>query len=185
MQKGPQLLTHILHDLTLSHPTLQIAIIANGGFQQHFKDIVDKHHLHDRIAVIDFTEELSHLAYAGADFMIMPSRFEPCGLPQMASPKYGTLTVAHNTGGIYDTVDHLNPHDLGDKGNGFLFEHYNSEGLRWAIEEAIHFHLLPPEKKNPQIHRIIEESAIRFNHANTAKDYIKLYEKILGQAVTS
>jgi len=184
MQKGPQLLTHILHDLTLKHPTLQIALIANGGFQQHFVDIVEKHNLGHRVAVVDFSEDLSHLGYAGSDFMIMPSRFEPCGLPQMVSPKYGTLAVAHNTGGIHDTVDHLNPHELSEHGNGFLFDHYSAEGLSWAIDQAIDFSLLPPEKKNAQLKRIIEESAVRFSHTNTAKDYISLYESMLGQSVT-
>ncbi|MGE9267250.1 MAG: glycogen synthase, partial [Verrucomicrobiales bacterium] len=135
VQKGPELFCHILHQLTVDYPDLQVAIIANGEFKRHFGDVVRMHDLHDRVALADFRDPLSHLGYAGADFMIMPSRFEPCGLPQMISPKYGTLAIAHDTGGIHDTVDHLN-YEAGT-GSGFLFGHYTPEGLRWAIDEAL------------------------------------------------
>ena len=183
VQKGPELLSGILFRLTEEHPNLQIAMIANGEFKEHFLKIVEIHGIHDRVAIADFTEPLSRLGYAGSDFMIMPSRFEPCGLPQMVSPKYGTLPIAHDTGGIHDTVDPFN-YDL-DSGNGFLFQHYTPDGLHWAISEALHFYAQPTEAKAHHIKRIMTESAERFNHANTAKDYINLYEKMLGRPVTA
>jgi glycogen synthase len=182
VQKGPELFSHILYQLTSEHPNLQVAIIANGEFKPYFGNIVAEHELYDRIAITDFSEPLSRLGYAGSDFMIMPSRFEPCGLPQMVSPKYGTLPIAHDTGGIHDTVDPFN-YDL-DSGNGFLFGHYSPEGLHWAINEALHFYSQPPEIKEHHIRRIMIESANRFNHENTAKDYIALYERMLDRSVT-
>lgn len=183
LQKGPELFCDILLRLTEEHPTLQVAIIANGEFKKNFADIVEIHGIHDRVAIIDFNEPLSRLGYAGSDFMIMPSRFEPCGLPQMVSPKYGTLPIAHDTGGIHDTVDPFN-YDL-DSGNGFLFEHYTSDGLHWAITEALHFYHQPTEVKAHHLKRIMNEATERFNHANTAKEYINLYEKMLDRPVTA
>jgi glycogen synthase len=82
---------------------LQVVFVANGDYQQTFRDIVNQHGFHSRVAVCDFNERLEHLAYAAADFILMPSLFEPCGLPQMIAPIYGALPVAHDTGGIHDT----------------------------------------------------------------------------------
>jgi len=185
VQKGPQLLAEILHQVTSDYAQLglQLAIVANGEFRQHFHDIVNRHGIYDRVAVAPFSEALSHLAYAAADFMIMPSRFEPCGLPQMVSPKYGTLTLAHDTGGIHDTVDPLNVEE--DTGNGFLFRNFDSDGLRWTIDEAIRFHQLPKSVRHRQLARIMSEAEQRFNHATTAANYIDLYERMLDRPVTA
>lgn len=182
VQKGTELFSHILHQLTEEHPNLQVALVASGEFKKHFDEIIKVHHLQDRVAMASFTESLSRLGYAGSDFMVMPSRFEPCGLPQMVSPMYGTLPIAHDTGGIHDTVDPFN-YDH-DSGNGFLFEHYTSEGLHWAINEALHFYRQPAKVKEHHIRRIMTEAIQRFNHENTARDYIQLYERILGRPVT-
>ncbi|MDB4618479.1 hypothetical protein OAG53_02260 [Akkermansiaceae bacterium] len=113
----------------------------------------------------------------------MPSRFEPCGLPQMVSPKYGTLRIAHDAGGIHDTVAPMSD-DL-DSGNGFLFQHYTPDSLHWAISEPLHFYRKSTEAKAHHITRIMKEASERLNHANTAKEYINLYEKILGCPVTA
>lgn len=185
MQKGCQLLADILYQITsdYSDTGLQVAIVASGEYEQHFHDIVNQHGLHDRVAVKPFNEDLSRLAYAGSDFVIMPSRFEPCGLPQMVAPMYGTLAVVHNTGGIHDTVDHL--HYDGNLGNGFRFDDYGTEGLRWAIDEAVRFYRWEPKDKIRVIQRIMKESKLRFNHKTTAASYIELYSKMLGRPVVS
>lgn len=183
MQKGCQLLADILYQLVsdYSHNGLQIGIVASGGFEQHFRDIVNHHGMHDRVAVAPFDEGLSRLAYAGSDFIIMPSKFEPCGLPQMAAPMYGTLPVVHDTGGIHDTVEHL--HYDGNLGNGFRFEDYGSAGLRWAIDEAVKFYGWSSKDKERVIKRIMKESKSRFNHETTATAYIELYSEMLGKDV--
>jgi len=124
-----------------------------------------------------FNHALASLAYAASDFMLMPSRFEPCGLPQMISPIYGSLPVAHDTGGIHDTITHI---DVNKKtGNGFLFQTYDAEGLFWAIDQAMAFYDLPPNVKSAQIQRIMKESLEAYNHEVTARNYIDLYEKML------
>jgi starch synthase len=182
VQKGCQLLTEILHEL-VTHNHIQIAVIASGVFQKHFNNIVKIHGLYDRVAVRDFDEKLSHLAYAASDFIFMPSSFEPCGLPQMIAPKYGSLTIAHDTGGLHDTVQPLDT--AAGTGNGFLFQHFNADGLRWAVEEAIRFYQQPEEERTVQLARVMRESAARFNHETTAADYIRRYEQMLQTTVTA
>jgi glycogen synthase len=179
VQKGCQLLADILFAVVsrYSGRNLQIAFVANGPFQRHFHNIVRNHDLHDRVAVCDFDEELSRIGYAASDFILMPSRFEPCGLPQMISAIYGSLPIAHRTGGLRDTVSHLDP-DAGT-GNGFLFETYDSGGLSWAIDRAMDFHGLPAEVRSRETARVMRESAQRFTHAVTATHYVNLYEKML------
>ncbi len=183
MQKGCQILADILYQTVADYSELdlQVAIIANGSFQGHFENIVNFHGLHGRVAVVGFNERLSRLGYAGADFMMMPSRFEPCGLPQMVSPKYGTLSIAHDTGGIHDTVEHM--HYDGSLGNGFRFQHYSPEGLRWGIDEALQFYKWADSDRERVLSRIMKESSARFNHKTTAAAYIDRYETMLGKKV--
>ncbi len=178
-QKGCQLLAHILHDIVRDYQPeeLQLVFVANGPFSPHIQDIVRMHGFYDRVAVCPFDENLSRLAYAAADFVLIPSLFEPCGLPQMIGPKYGTLPVAHDTGGLHDTLRHLDP--VAHKGNGFLFKNYDSNGLRWAIDEAIRFYRLTPEIRDTNIRRIMQEAVESFTHAVNAQRYIDLYERML------
>jgi len=156
---------------------LEIIFVANGDFQRHFRDIVNFHGLHQRVAICDFDERLARIAYGASDFVLMPSRFEPCGLPQMIGLIYGSLPVAHDTGGIHDTVVHMDIDN--DTGNGFLFKTFDSSGLLWAIRQAMLFYNLPQEIKARKIEKIMTESIASFNHAVTARKYIDLYEKML------
>jgi ADP-glucose type glycogen/starch synthase len=179
VQKGCDLLAHILYSIVSKYyeKQLQIIFIANGSYQQIFRDIVRFHDFYDRVAVIDFNEELSHLGYAASDFVLMPSKFEPCGLPQMIGSIFGSLPIAFDTGGLHDTVFHLNIEK--NTGNGFIFNVFDSHGLEWAISEAMHFYDHPPEMKEKQISRIMKESIKKFNLAETAKKYTGLYEKMI------
>jgi len=179
IQKGCQLLAQILYRVlhTYWDLNLEIIFVANGEYKPHFADIVHFHGLSKRVAICDFNEEMARRAYAAADFILMPSRFEPCGLPQMIGPLYGALPVAHNTGGIHDTVV---PMDVEKgRGNGFLFDVWDGQGLFWAIEQALAFYRLPDVVKAPQIARVMGEAADTFNHAVTAGEYMALYEKML------
>jgi starch synthase/alpha-amylase len=178
-QKGCQLLADILYRVVSTYweAHLQVVFVANGEFQKHFRDIVHHHHLYQQVAICDFDEELEHLGYGASDFVVMPSLFEPCGLPQMIGAIYGALPVVHDTGGLHDTVI---PLDVKlNSGNGFVFETFDSAGLFWAIQQAMEFYKLPPQTKAPQIERIMTESAATFNHDVTAQQYIELYERML------
>jgi starch synthase/alpha-amylase len=179
VQKGCQLLADIFYKIISAYwkQNLQVVFVANGDYQNAFREIVNFHGLHERVAIYDFDFHLEHQAYAACDFILMPSIFEPCGLPQMIAPIYGNLPVAHDTGGIHDTISHLDVAQ--NRGNGFLFKTFNSSGLIWAIEQAMNFYNLPETTKAEQIRRIMIESAAAFTHANTARQYISLYEKML------
>jgi ADP-glucose type glycogen/starch synthase len=179
VQKGCQLLADIFYHVVSKYwdDGLQFVMVANGAYQEHFHNIVRWHDLHNRVAVCDFHERLSHRAYAASDFLLMPSLFEPCGLPQMISSIYGSLPVARNTGGLHDTVTMLDAEN--NSGNGFLFNDYDSNGLLWAIDRAMDFYHLSPEVKSKQIERIMIESSKQFNHSVTAESYFKIYEEML------
>jgi starch synthase len=183
VQKGCQLLADILYEVVSRYwkENLEIVFVADGEFQRHFKDIVQHHDLFDRVAICDFNERLARLAYGASDFVLMPSSFEPCGLPQMIGSIYGALAVTHDTGGIHDTVCHLDVSK--NTGNGFLFKTFDSGGLSWAIDQAMEFYRMPSDIKEKQIRRIMTESDAIFNHQVTAKQYIDLYEKMLQRPV--
>ncbi|MBO7721915.1 MAG: glycogen/starch synthase [Kiritimatiellae bacterium] len=180
-QKGPQLLTDITYRFLDKYygRGAQIAVVANGPFQRPFRDIRDFHSIGRRLAVHDFDARLSQLGFAASDFTLMPSLFEPCGLPQMQAPIYGSLAVAHNTGGLHDTVEQLDWN--GSAGNGFIFDTYDSNGLFWAMDRAMEFYAAPPGVRERETGRIMKESLSRFNHDACAKEYIKLYEKMLDR----
>jgi len=179
VQKGPQLLTDITYRFLEKHPNAQLAIIANGPYQQPFWDIREFHGLQSRLGVHNFDGRLSQLGFAASDFTLMPSLFEPCGLPQMQAPIYGSLAVAHNTGGLHDTVETLDAN--ASRGNGFVFDNYDANGLFWAMDQAMAFHALPAEIRDREISRIMTESLRRFNHQACAREYIGLYEKMLDR----
>ena len=181
VQKGCQLVAEILFQVIDRHwsENLQMVFVANGAYQPIFHDIVRLHNIHNRIAVCDFEEGLSHIGFAASDFLLMPSLFEPCGLPQMMSSIYGSLPIAHDTGGLHDTVSTVDIKK--DTGNGFLFETYDANGLSWAIDRAMDFYRLDKHTRDTQVGRIMQESKERFNHAITAQAYIDIYQKMLNR----
>ena len=97
----------------------------------------------------------------------------------MQAPIYGSLAIAHNTGGLHDTVEML---DVGNHhGNGFVFDNYDSNGLFWAMDQAMEFWRLPRDVREGEVSRIMAESLKRFNHEACAQQYIDLYEKMLNR----
>ena len=90
-----------------------------------------------------YSDPLAHRIEAGADVFLMPSRYEPCGLNQMYSQRYGTVPVVRRTGGLADTVEPYDPQR--DTGTGFVFEHFTPQGLSWALRWALHVWRSDPE----------------------------------------
>jgi starch synthase len=185
VQKGCQLLAEILYTVVSRYweRDLEVVFVADGEFQGIFQHIVDFHDLRERVAVCRFDERLAHLSYGAADFVLMPSLYEPCGLPQMIGPLYGSLPVAHKTGGIQDTVQPLA--EDGRTGNGFLFETYDSAGLLWAMDQAMRFHAIPAQARDERVARIMTDSRRQFNHTVTARNYIALYEAMLHRPLVN
>ena len=176
-QKGPELLWAIAARFVEKHGA-QIAMVASGdrAIEQCFSMIAAESK--GAIGYRPFREDLSELGKAGSDFVLMPSRYEPCGLPQMECPRFGTLAVARLTGGLKDTVFELDV-DAG-RGNGFVFEAYAAEALEGAMERAAQFARLPAELRQQNIARVMRESFRRFNLANTARQYIELYQSLIS-----
>lgn len=181
IQKGPELLAHILAPLIRLYRDdgLQIAFVADGEYQRHFQDIIAMENLQGSVSIHSFDENLSRLGYAASDFMLMPSKFEPCGLTQMIALKYGSLPIVRNTGGLRDTVSPLDIQQ--HQGNGFIFDDYDPQALMWGISRAMHFFRLPRSRKSDEIRRIMTESTARFTHEQTADQYVAVYEEMLGR----
>ncbi len=181
VQKGCSLLSDILYSVVHKYydQKLQIAIVADGSYQEIFRNIVKFHNFYDRVTVCGFEESLSRLAFAASDFILMPSRFEPCGLPQMTCQYYGSLPVARDTGGLHDSVEELS--DDGKTGNGFLFADYDDGGLSWGIDSAMRFYAKPESFRETVVARVMREAKARFNYDVTARQYIDIYETMLAR----
>lgn len=178
-QKGCHLLSHILYQTVSDYwgLGLQVVFIADGSFRPHFERIVSFHGLSQRIAVKGYDQKLSHMGYAASDFTLMPSAYEPCGLAQMIGLRYGSLPIVHFTGGLRDTV---RPLDCGtSSGNGFVFEDHDPTGLRWAIDEAMRFHVRPQAEKEYQICRIMAAARESFSPDLMISQYLSVYRKFL------
>lgn len=181
--KGCELLAAICVDMisAFKDRNIQLVFVADGEFKAHFRTIAASQPLCDHIRVCDFEERLSRQAYAAADFVLIPSSVEPCGLPEMIGPLYGALPIGYDTGALHDNLSHMDI-DAND-GNGFLFRVYDPEGLFWAIRAAMAFYDLPCSEKNRQIERVMAHSMATFNQALTASRYIELYETMLGHSL--
>ncbi|MGD8779876.1 MAG: glycogen synthase GlgA [Ignavibacteria bacterium] len=124
---------------------------------------------------IGYENKLAHLIEAGADIFLMPSHYEPCGLNQMYSLKYGTVPVVRKTGGLADTVqdwDEINSYGM-DIGDGFSFEAYEGYAMEHALKRAInYFH-------NKPVWRKIQSNGMNkdFTWLKSAEKYLELYER--------
>lgn len=124
---------------------------------------------------IMFDNTLAQRIYASGDMFLMPSRFEPCGLGQMFSLRYGTVPIVRKTGGLADTVKQFN--DGTGEGNGFLFETYDEGGILWALEEALKVYYDPIKWK--RLVKNCMETGLSWT--DSAKKYIELYNEMLNK----
>ena len=130
----------------------------------------------DRFAVkIGFDESLAHLIEGAADIFLMPSRFEPCGLNQMYSMRYGTVPVVRATGGLADTVTDYN--DAAGTGTGFRFRPYTTASLLEVMERAKMVFAKPSRWKALQVAGMQQD----FSWDRSAREYVKLYESARGR----
>jgi starch synthase len=121
-----------------------------------------------------YNEPMAHWIEAGADIFLMPSRFEPCGLNQMYSLRYGTPPVVRRTGGLADTVDPWDPWT--HQGTGFLFDTFDSTGFAWALGNA----LLAYEDREGWAKLMRNGMARDFSWDVQGKDYVELYRRFAG-----
>jgi starch synthase len=122
-------------------------------------------------AAIGFDERLAHLIEAGADMFLMPSRFEPCGLNQLYSLRYGTIPIVRATGGLKDTVEDAGP---SGKGTGFTFTQYTPGALVDAVRRAL------VSFRNQELWRAMQRRAMQQDHSwdASAREYVKVYRAL-------
>jgi len=120
---------------------------------------------------LEFNDRLAHLIEGGSDFFLMPSRYEPCGLNQMYSLRYGTIPIVRGTGGLLDTISEID--GTGESGNGFVFSEYSPSALLGAVGRAVEFY----RDKNAM--RKVRRRIMREDHSwrRSAKEYVDLYER--------
>jgi starch synthase len=174
-QKGLDLLSEII-DYLIMYDT-QFVLLGTGDpkYEKIFEDLNNKYP--SRMAVkITFDIELAQRIYAGCDMFLMPSRYEPCGLGQMYSLRYGTIPIVRYTGGLADTVFEYNPEKM--EGNGFGFKDYKASDFLMACSRGIYFF------KNEKNHwRKIIENAMSTDVSwdKSAREYIKVYNETVNR----
>jgi len=119
--------------------------------------------------------QLAHRIYAGCDMFLMPSQFEPCGLSQLISLRYGTVPIVRETGGLRDTV--LSYNKFTDEGNGFSFFNYNAHDMLHTVRRAVHYY-----KNNKEVWQKLIVRGMQGDYSWTASagKYMALYEKVVG-----
>lgn len=172
-QKGVDLLIDSLEEMALND--CNIAILGDGEiqYQEKIKEIVDRY---DNIHFeFKYNEVLSHQMYASADFLLMPSLFEPCGLNQMIAMSYGAIPIVHKVGGLKDTVNGYKLFDKeSNKAYGILFDEALSDSLIYSFNEAL---ALYSTKKD--YNKIVKHNMLcDFSWKNSAKLYDKLYKQL-------
>jgi starch synthase len=171
-QKGFGLLARTMPDLLRRHG-FQLVVLGSGEppLEAMFTEL-QRAFPRQVTFYQGFKNDLAHLIEAGADMFVMPSVYEPCGLNQMYSLRYGTVPIVHRTGGLADTVLNWSPKTR--RGNGFAFEHHDEAGLRWAAQAALATYRDPD-----QWSRIVQNGmAADFSWQTQGKLYELVYNRL-------
>ncbi|MBT4835969.1 MAG: glycogen synthase GlgA [Methylococcales bacterium] len=175
-QKGVNLILHALPKL-LESP-VQIVLLGSGDlyYEEELNKI--KQQAPDKLALlIGYDEELAHLIQAGSDMLLMPSKYEPCGLNQLYSLKYGTIPIVRRTGGLVDTVIDTSPRSIKhNTATGFIFDESDHRSLTAIILKANHYYT---DKKDVWNQLIINAMKQDYSWEISAIEYVDLYEQAL------
>jgi starch synthase len=170
-QKGFDLIGEILDEMM----KLELQLVVLGTGEKRYHEMMERAQKKYpmKIAIqLSFDDELAHLIEAGSDMFLMPSRYEPCGLNQMYSLKYGTVPIVRATGGLDDTIEQVNP--VTGEGTGFKFTQYDSGELLKTIQCALRAYVDRTAWK-----RIIRNGMSKnFSWESSAKKYIHLYRSV-------
>ncbi|MFH1837340.1 MAG: glycogen synthase GlgA [Candidatus Omnitrophota bacterium] len=172
-QKGMDLLAAIAPRLVEMGAGLVVLGHGSENYNRMFRSLADK--FPGKIYVCNaFNDELAHKIEAGSDMFIMPSRYEPCGLNQMYSLKYGTIPIVRATGGLDDAV--IDVYEDRKNGNGFKFVPAEANALYETIEKAVQVY-----KNKDEWMRIVKRAmAADFSWDHSAEEYVKLYRDMCG-----
>lgn len=178
-QKGVDIVAQVLQELL--DWDLQMVILGSGEAWAHDLFPSAARSRPDRMGcVIGFDEPLAHQIEAGSDFFLMPSRFEPCGLNQMYSLRYGTLPIVRATGGLDDTVD--NYHEPTSSGTGFKFHDLYGKALKNTVGWAIHTYYNRKDAMETMIRRAMSR---RFTWEESARRYVAMYRRAVEKKLLS
>lgn len=173
-QKGLDLIACVMDELC--QDAVQFVILGTGEkrYENMFRHF-DWKYGKDVSANIFYSEELSHKIYAACDAFLMPSLFEPCGLSQLMSLRYGTLPIVRETGGLKDTVQPYNEYE--NTGTGFSFSNYNAHEMMGTVRYAEHVFYDKKRDWNKMIERAMKAD---FSWKASAEKYQQLYNDLLG-----
>ncbi len=171
-QKGVDLIIQAMERLL--NQDVQFVILGSGDYfyESRLKKLESEHP--DKVSAnILFNQGLARRIYGSVDIFLMPSLFEPCGLSQLYSLRYGTVPVVRRTGGLGDTIVDYNENR--EQSTGFLFKNYNSDEFVQAIQEAMTLY----ENKDAWNALVERGMRTRFSWNKAAKEYIEQYERIM------
>ncbi|MBU1088017.1 MAG: glycogen synthase GlgA [Candidatus Omnitrophica bacterium] len=171
-QKGLDILAEVI-DKIVQMP-IQFVLLGTGDPKYHklFESIKDKYK--NTAIYLSFDPKLAYKIYAGSDMFLMPSYYEPCGLGQLISLNFGTIPIVRKTGGLADTVVDYDP--FSKKGNGFVFDNYQSGALLETIKRALCVYHDAEEWK-----RLVRGAMkCNFSWEASASEYYTLYKKTIG-----
>jgi starch synthase len=173
-QKGFDLIEEVADDLM--GMDIQIALLGTGDEKYH-KLFSELHKKHSKkiAALLEFNNEMAHLIEAGSDMFLMPSRYEPCGLNQLYSLRYGTIPIVRKTGGLADTIENANP--AKGTGNGFVFTRYNAREMLNTIKFACEVY----RDKNVWEVMMLRGMRQDFSWETSARKYVEVYGKALAK----
>lgn len=173
-QKGLDLVERVLAEIMSTGAQMVVLGMGESKYEDLFNWAQWKY-AGQLSATFQMNHELAHRVYAGADMYLMPSMFEPCGLSQLISLRYGALPIARETGGLRDTVLSYNEY-TGD-GNGFTFLNYNAHDMLHVIERAVSIY-----KEKKDVWDMLARRAMRGSYGwdESAKKYLTLYEELLA-----
>jgi starch synthase len=179
-QKGWDLLKPFLED-SIERFNAQWVILGNG--EQRFASALSDlaHRYPFKISVrFEFSDSLAHKIEAGSDMFLMPSRYEPCGLNQLYSLRYGTIPLVHRTGGLADTVTDCNPQTVeSGSATGFVFGDYSYDSLRNCVESALNVYSQDTSLWGTLVERGMQQD---WSWANSAAQYETVYSRAREQA---
>lgn len=182
-QKGVDLILDVLPGI-LDRGGTQMLVLGSGDSElvRRLRTAADRYA--GRLAImIGYDERLAHRIEAGCDCFLMPSRFEPCGLNQMYSQRYGAVPIVRRTGGLADTVIEANEENLSrERATGFLFDQASAHDLWLAVERAIN---LWKQRPDTWQQLAINGMAQDFSWQARAKQYLDLYRRAMGAPITN
>ncbi|KAL5769103.1 hypothetical protein ACOSP7_015660 [Xanthoceras sorbifolium] len=176
-QKGLHLITQaIKHTAELGGQMIVLGTASDARVQREFEDLANSHNQGSSTRILlMYSEELSHMLYAAADMVLIPSIYEPCGLAQMIGMRYGAVPVVRKTGGLADTVFDMDDSTNHEIANGFVFEGIDEGSLNCALDRAFRHYREKPDEWNSMVQKVME---IDNSWNNTASKYIEIYNSI-------